>query len=56
MITYGKKNCGALVAVVITTEQLHSAKPEFKVQAQILLAACRRFGLVRISDNGFGWK
>ena len=25
-------------------------------QAQILLAACRRFGVVGISDNGLGWK
>ena len=25
-------------------------------QIQILLAACRRFGMVRISENGNGWK
>ena len=25
-------------------------------QVQILLAACRRFKMVRISDNGPGWK
>ena len=25
-------------------------------QVQILLAACRRFAMVRISDNGPGWK
>ena len=25
-------------------------------QVQILLAACRRFAMVRISDNGLGWK
>ena len=26
------------------------------VQVQILLAACQRFAMVRISDNGPGWK
>ena len=26
------------------------------VQVQILLAACHRFAMVRISDNGCGWK
>ena len=26
------------------------------VQVQILLAACQRFAVVRISDNGPGWK
>ena len=25
-------------------------------QVQTLLAACRRFAMVRISDNGPGWK
>ena len=25
-------------------------------QVQILLAACRRFAMVKISDNGPGWK
>ena len=25
-------------------------------QVQILLTACRRFAMVRISDNGLGWK
>ena len=41
--------------VVITTGELHSTKPELRfcaAQAQTLLAACRRFAIVRISDNG----
>ena len=50
--------------VVITTVQLHSTKPEprfcvlcrFKLCLQTLLAACQRFAMVRISDNGLGWK
>ena len=43
--------------VVITTAQLHSSKPELSsAQVQILLAVCRTFVTVRISDNGPGWK
>ena len=43
--------------VVITTAQLHSTKPELRFCAgSNLLAACRRFVMVRISDNGPGWK
>ena len=38
--------------VVITIAQLHPTKS----QVQILLAACRRFAMVRINDNGPGWK
>ena len=42
--------CGV---VVITTAQLHSSKPELSfAQVQILLAACRRFAMVRTSDSG----
>ena len=36
--------------VVITTAQLHSTKPG-SAQVQILLEVCRRFAMVRISDN-----
>ena len=43
--------------VVIITAQLHSSKPELSsAQVQTLLAACRRFAMVRISGNGPGWK
>ena len=43
--------------VVITTEPLHSSKPESdSEQIQALLEACRRSAIVRISDNGPGWK
>ena len=42
--------------VVITTAQLHSTKPELRLCAETLLAACRRFAMVRISDYGPGWK
>ena len=42
--------------LVIATAQLHSTKPEGSAQAQTLLAECWRFAMVRISDNGPGWK
>ena len=43
--------------VVITTAQLHSTKPKLSSeQVQTLFAACRRFAMVRISDNGPDWK
>ena len=43
--------------VVITAAQIHSTKPNSdSAQVQTLLAACRRFAMVRISDNGPGWK
>ena len=43
--------------VVITTTQLHSAKPELRLCAgSNLLTACRKFAMVRISDNGPCWK
>ena len=38
--------------VVITTAQLRSRKPELRFCA----AAYQRFTMVRISDNGPGWK
>ena len=41
--------------VVITTAQLHSTKPG-SAQVQILLAARRRFAMVRISNNCPDWK
>ena len=48
-----------LGVVDITTAQLHSTKPELMFcggSAQILHAACRRFAMMRIFDNGPGWK
>ena len=44
--------------VVIFTAQLYSTKPElsFCVQVQILIAAYQRSEMVRMSDNGPGWK
>ena len=45
--------CGV---VVITTAQLHLTKCELNsVQFQIVLAACWRFAMVRISYNSPGW-
>ena len=43
-------------AVLIATAQLHSARPELRFCVESLLAACWRFAMVRISDNGPGWK
>ena len=40
--------------VVITIAQLYSTMPQHR-QVQILLAACRRFALVKIPNNGPGW-
>ena len=48
--------------VVITTAQVHSHEHEHQnmnsgsAQVQILFAACQPFAMVRISDNGPGWK
>ena len=43
--------------VVIATAQLHQLSLNSgSAQVQILLVACRRFEMVRISDNGPGWK
>ena len=45
--------------VVITTAQLHSTKPELSFCAgsgSHLLAVCRWFEMVRISDDGPSWK
>ena len=43
--------------VVITTAQLHSTKPELRFCTGLNPArACRRFAMVRISDNDPGWK
>ena len=35
---------------------IHQSLNAGSAQVQILLAACRRFAIVRISDNGPGWK
>ena len=43
-------HCGV---VVITTAQLNSTG---SAQIQILLAECRRFEMVNISDSGPDWK
>ena len=43
--------------VVIAAAQLHSTNLKSgSAQVQILLAVCRRFEMVRISDGGPGWK
>ena len=42
--------------VAIATAQLHSTKKSGSVQVQIMLTACRRFAMVRISGNGPVWK
>ena len=46
----------SISVVVTTTAQLHSTKPELRFCAGSNPAACRRFAMVRISDNGPGWK
>ena len=35
---------------------IHQSLNSRSAQVQILLAACRRFAMVRLSDNGPGWK
>ena len=35
--------------------EIHSSLNSGSAQVQTLLAACRRFAVVRISDNGPGW-
>ena len=42
-------------AVLITTAQLHLTNPELRFCA-CSNPACRRFAMVRISENGPGWK
>ena len=44
--------------VVITTAKLHSIEPKLigSAQVHILLAVCRRFVMVRTSDNRPNWK
>ena len=46
---------GGRGVVAITNTQLHSANSD-SAQVQDLLAACRRFKMVGISDNGPNWK
>ena len=54
---YEKIEMNFRLVVVITNAQIHSTKPELgSAQVQSLLVACRRFAIVRISDNGSGWK
>ena len=48
VIERGKKILMRRSVVVISTA--------CSAQVQILLTACRRFAMVRISDNGSGWK
>ena len=49
-----------LFVVVITTAQLHSTKSEFRFYTgsnpACVVSACRRFAMVKISDNGPSWK
>ena len=43
--------------VDIATAQLHLTKPELKsVHVQILIMACQRLAMVKISGNGSSWK
>ena len=44
--------------MVIATAQPYSTKPELRFCAgfEILLAVCQRFTMVKISDDGAGWK
>ena len=44
--------------LVIATAQPYSTKSELRFCAgfEILLAVCQRFTMVRISDDGAGWK
>ena len=44
-------HCG-LVVITIAQQSLNS----YCAQDQILHAACRIYAMVRISDNGSGWK
>ena len=51
------RRCKDLVQNFHNTAQLHSNKPNSgSAQVQTLPEACRKFAMVRISDNGPGWK
>ena len=56
-ITKNKKNLWRRgVVVIITTQLSEQSLNTGSAQVQILLAVCRRFTMVRISDNGPSWK
>ena len=44
------------VVVIITHNLIQQSLNSGSVQVQILLVACERFPMMRISDNGPGWK
>ena len=48
---------GNIGVVVITPAQIHSTKPEFRFCTGLSpVHNWQGFTVVRISDNGFGWK
>ena len=55
-----KANNGAVVCEVITTtaqaQLIQQSSNSGSAQVQILLTTCRRFAMVRISDDGLGWE
>ena len=43
--------------VLITPAQIPSTKPKsISAQVQVLLGACQRFAMMRISESGPNWK
>ena len=45
-----------LCSVVTTAQLIQQRLNSDSVQVQTLFEVCRRFAIVRISDNGRGWK
>ena len=46
-----------MCGVVAITTTLHSTNPELRFcDGSNLYATCRRFAMMRISENGPGWK
>ena len=55
--TYFVKNYGAVVEWLSLLHNFTQLSLNLgSAQVQTLLKACRRFAMVRISDNGPGWK
>ena len=54
---YIRKSTWGCGIAVITTAKIHLTKPKLIfIQVQPLILACERLVMVRISDNGAGWK
>ena len=54
--TFLKLSSFSFLLVVITTAQIYSTKPELILVQIKSCSTCWRFAMVRMSDNGPGWK